>query len=278
MGGVSLSQDYTLEQCLGGDDSAAFFKLHLPGWPSRGCEGSARVGRRWRALLELWHRTRQLRHSNLIELIDCGRADHGGETVCYAVFEAPTKPSPQRSAGRRSIHRKRAKSSIPYLKRFATSTLRGWCSARWIREHIVAVGDRIKLSTDSSATPPPRPPTAKTCACSATSGSRLSCPPPEEFGDRCPRGGSKPADPLDSGRNQRRPERTASNRCLPRPHQLSSHQSPCPRSRLLRFPYRRRSSALNQRMWRPPLDAVSNMPPCVASRSGFSWAPPEFCC
>ena len=27
--GVSLSQDYTLERCLGGDDSAAFFETSL---------------------------------------------------------------------------------------------------------------------------------------------------------------------------------------------------------------------------------------------------------
>src|SRR6185369_6825987 len=87
--GVCLSQDYTLERCLGGDDNAAFFQASLAPDGRRAVvkvvpESVVDGG----ALLELWHRTRQLRHPNLIELIDCGRADHGGETVCYAVFEA----------------------------------------------------------------------------------------------------------------------------------------------------------------------------------------------
>src|SRR5580765_2249849 len=88
--GVSLSQDYTLERCVGGDDSAAFFQTSLA---PDGRRAVVKVVREsivdGVALLELWHRTRQLRHPNLIELLDCGRADHGGETVCYAVFESP---------------------------------------------------------------------------------------------------------------------------------------------------------------------------------------------
>src|SRR5688572_23383935 len=86
--GVTISGDYTLEQRLGGDESAEFFQTSI-----------APDGRRaiiklvpeavvnGPELFDLWHRTRELHHPNLIELIDYGRADLGGEIVLYAVFE-----------------------------------------------------------------------------------------------------------------------------------------------------------------------------------------------
>src|ERR1022692_3606839 len=151
--GVSLSGDYTLERWLGGDDSAAYFQTSLaPAGrravvklvPEAVLDGATPLG--------FWHRTRQLRHPNLIELLDCGRAGHRGEVVLYALFESPddtlaaalsrsplnrlsaaarvssftpssslpTIPSPLRSADRRSTGRNRAKSSIPSSRLFAT--------------------------------------------------------------------------------------------------------------------------------------------------------------
>src|SRR5260370_8932816 len=88
--GVSLPGDFILEQWLGGDESAAFFKTALAPdgrhavvklVPEASVDGKAQLDR--------WHRTRQLRHPNLLELLDCGRADLGGEIVLYAVFESP---------------------------------------------------------------------------------------------------------------------------------------------------------------------------------------------
>ena len=74
--GACLSQDYTLEQCVGGDDKAAFFQTS-PGPDGRRAvvklvSESAVDGA---ATLDLWHRTRQLRHPNLVELLDCGRRE-----------------------------------------------------------------------------------------------------------------------------------------------------------------------------------------------------------
>ncbi len=40
------------------------------------------------ARLAMWQRTRQLRHPNLLELLNCGRAELAGEIALYAVFEA----------------------------------------------------------------------------------------------------------------------------------------------------------------------------------------------
>src|SRR6516165_2980683 len=88
--GTSLSGNYTLERWLDGDESAAFFEASVGSdgrrvvvklVPEAQVDGSR--------LLDLWQRTRQLRHSNLVELFEYGRADHDGEIVLYAVFEFP---------------------------------------------------------------------------------------------------------------------------------------------------------------------------------------------
>src|SRR5271169_467190 len=88
--GVSLFGNYTLERWLAGDDNAAFFQT------SPGSDGRRAVVKvvpeavvDGNGLLDLWQRTRQLRHPNLVELFECGRADHRGEIVLYAVFESP---------------------------------------------------------------------------------------------------------------------------------------------------------------------------------------------
>src|SRR4051812_48606565 len=89
--GVSLPGDYTLEQWIGGDDQAAYFQTTITAGdrraivkvvPEAALPDSA-------SQLELWHRTRQLRHPNLLELFDSGRADLAGEIILFAVFESP---------------------------------------------------------------------------------------------------------------------------------------------------------------------------------------------
>src|SRR5450432_278233 len=87
--GVALPGDYLLERWLSGDDAAGYFET------SRGPEGGRAVVKLVpepavdaAAQLALWQRTRLLRHPNLVELLDCGRAELAGETVLYAVFES----------------------------------------------------------------------------------------------------------------------------------------------------------------------------------------------
>ena len=148
--GVCLSQDYTLERCLGGDDNAAFFQTSLAPDGRRAVvkvvpESVVDGG----ALLELWHRTRQLRHSNLIELLDCGRADHGGETVCYAVFEA-SDDTLTSALSRSPLDRQEAREVLDsVLEALRYLHAQGLVLGALDTDHIVAVGDRIKLSTDS---------------------------------------------------------------------------------------------------------------------------------
>jgi hypothetical protein len=148
--GVSLSGDYTLEQWLGGDDGAAFFHTSLASDGRRAVvklvPESAPGGA---AQLDLWQRTRHLRHPNLVELLDCGRADLSGEIVLYAVFEAPDDTLAS------------ALSQAPLTQQEAREVLDVVLDTlRYLHQqslvigaldpgHIVAVGDRIKLSSDS---------------------------------------------------------------------------------------------------------------------------------
>jgi hypothetical protein len=146
--GVSLSGDYTLEQWLGGDDRAAFFRT-----------APAPDGRRavvklvpeavvdGTATLDLWHRTRQLRHPNLIELLDCGRADHGGEIVLYAVFESPDDTLAA-ALSRSPLNPQESREVLDsVLDALRYLHAQGLVVGALDPEHIVAVGDRIKLST-----------------------------------------------------------------------------------------------------------------------------------
>src|SRR5260370_285240 len=68
-------------------------------------------------------------------------------TLGYSLLLKQCLVRHQQHLDRRSIDRNRAKSSIPSSTLFATSMLRDWCSLD--PDHIVAVGDPIKLSTDA---------------------------------------------------------------------------------------------------------------------------------
>src|SRR5260370_11788833 len=148
--GVSLSGNYTLERWLDGDDNIAFFQT------SPGSDGRRAVVKLvpeavvdGNGLLDLWQRTRQLRHPNLIELFEYGRADHRGEIVLFAVFESPDdtlaaalSQSPLTQQESREVLDS-VLGALRYLH--AQGLVLGALDA----DHIVGVGDRIKLSTDA---------------------------------------------------------------------------------------------------------------------------------
>ncbi len=148
--GTSLSGEYTLEKWLGGDDDAAFFQTSLApdGRPAvvKLIAGDIGDGAEQ---LELWRRIRQLRHPNLVELLDCGRAEYGGESALYAVFEsadetlgAALSRSPLNEPESREVLDS-VLDALRYLH--AQGLVLGTLDV----ENIVAVGDRVKLSTDS---------------------------------------------------------------------------------------------------------------------------------
>jgi hypothetical protein len=148
--GVSLPGDFILEQWLGGDESAAFFKTApSPDGHHAVVKLVPEASVDSKAQLDLWHRTRQLRHPNLLELIDCGRADLGGEIVLYAVFESPddTLASALAQASLTKPEAREVLDSVLDALRYLHA--QGLAIGVLDPDHILAVGERIKLSTDS---------------------------------------------------------------------------------------------------------------------------------
>jgi hypothetical protein len=147
--GVSLPGDYLLERWLSGDDAAGFFETLLA---SDGSRAVVRLVRESEvdsdAQLALWQRTRQLRHPNLCELLDCGRAELSGDVVLYAIFEhaddtlaAALSLSPLSEPEAREVL-EAVHGAVSYLQG------QGLAHAALDADHVVAVGDRIKLSSD----------------------------------------------------------------------------------------------------------------------------------
>ncbi len=146
--GVSLAGNYTLEQSLGGDDDAAFFQT------SPDTDGHRAVVKlvpeaavAGAPPLDLWHRIRQLRHPNLVDLLAFGRADHEGQIVFYAVFESPDETLA--SALRRSpLDPQEAREVLDsVLDALRYLHAQGLVVGVLDADHILAIGDRIKLST-----------------------------------------------------------------------------------------------------------------------------------
>jgi len=148
--GVSLPGDYLLETWLGGDEAAGFFATSV--WadgrraavklePESAADGGAQ--------LALWERTRSLRHPNLRALLDCGRARLAEETVVYAVFEsaddtlaAALSRSPLSEAEAREV-------LASVLDALGCLQAHGLALPALDPEHVLAVGEQIKLCTDN---------------------------------------------------------------------------------------------------------------------------------
>ena len=148
--GVSLPGDYLLERWMSGDDTAGYFEASCAPDGRRAevklvPESALDAG----AQLALWQRTRRLQHPNLRALLDCGRAELAGEAVLYAVFEyaddslaSALAQSPLSEAEAREVL-EAAVGALDYLKS------QGLAHRALDPEHVVAVGDQIKLSTDA---------------------------------------------------------------------------------------------------------------------------------
>ena len=167
--GVSLPGDYLLVRWLSGDDAAAFFETSLAPDGRRAVvklvpESAVDAA----AQLALWQRTRLLRHPNLRELLDCGRAELSGETVLYAVFEyaddtlasALAQAPLTESEAREVLHAVRDGLSCLQAQGLAHPALHP--------DQVFAVGEAIKLSSDACAKPPRTHRTPTRCAHSGT--------------------------------------------------------------------------------------------------------------
>jgi hypothetical protein len=147
---ASLPGGHRLQAWLGGDERGAFFRTD----PGR--EGTCALVKvvpenlaDAETQLALWRRTQLLDHPNLLPLLECGRTNIAGEEYLYAVFEYPddrldtaTEQGPLSEPEVRAVLAA-VTEGLHYLH--AQGLVYGALDVG----RVVAVGDCIKLATDS---------------------------------------------------------------------------------------------------------------------------------
>jgi hypothetical protein len=152
--GLSLSGRYRLEQWLGGDEDASFFVTSRPpeGHPAV-LELIRENGPETDRRLALWERTRELSHPNILALFDAGRAEAAGASYVFAVFEFPEDnlaAAMENGALTDAEARDVWNAAVDALRYIHSQGLvHGDVDAK----HIVAVGDTIKLTSDTLGEP-----------------------------------------------------------------------------------------------------------------------------
>ncbi len=148
--GVCLAEEYGLQMWLGGDEAGVSFltsfgpdarramvKL-IPEVPSTAEEQLAQ-----------WHRAIQLGHAHLLPLLDCGRSQAAGEPVLYAVFEYPDDTLAAALEHRALSPTEVREVLIAVLGALRYIHAQGLVHTAVDPAHVVAVGDRIKLSSET---------------------------------------------------------------------------------------------------------------------------------
>lgn len=153
--GIHLAEQYGLEEWLGESENAAFFRAISLRNPTPALlkliplESGGNPDRQ----LELWSRIRQLSHPNLQPLLDFGGCEHSGDSYLYAVFEYPDEilataleRAPLSQAESLEV-REAVLNALGYIH------TQGLAHTEVNPGHIVAVGNQIKLASDTLSEP-----------------------------------------------------------------------------------------------------------------------------
>jgi hypothetical protein len=147
--GASLPGDYLLQKWLSGDEAAGFFETSVAPDGRRAVVTLVPASAADSAVqLALWRRTRSLRHPNLLQLLDCGRAELSGEIALYAVFEY-ADDTLARALTQAPLSEAEAREVLDaVLPALGYLQAHGLILAALDPDHVLGVGDAIKLSTD----------------------------------------------------------------------------------------------------------------------------------
>lgn len=146
--GVSLAGRYWLKQCLTSTADDAWYLIRLD--PTR--DASVRVMRADTASaqsqLEIWREVVMIDHPNILRMFDAGRTEASGADLLYAVCELPDD-----FVANALVQRPLSTAEAGDVLRACVDALaflhdRGLVNGGVDPEHIVAVGDKIKLPCD----------------------------------------------------------------------------------------------------------------------------------
>jgi hypothetical protein len=147
--GASLPGDYLLQQWLSGDEAAGFFETSVAPDGRRAVVKLVPASATDAGVqLALWRRTRSLRHANLLQLLDCGRAELAGEIAVYAVFEYADDSLARALAQSPLSEAESSEVLDAVLPALAYLQAHGLALPVLDADHGLGVGEAIKLSTD----------------------------------------------------------------------------------------------------------------------------------
>jgi serine/threonine protein kinase len=152
--GAVLAGQYTLQEWLGESENAAFFRT------AHGSEARPAVLKlisadtvQPRAQLALWHRAAALSHPNLLALFDSGQTECGFAQVLFTVFEFPDETL-QTALDQGPLT---APEALEILRAVVAGLSyvhsQGLVHSAVDARHLVAVGNQIKLSSDTLQPP-----------------------------------------------------------------------------------------------------------------------------
>lgn len=147
--GSSLAGRYTLEHCIRQDGASAFYAVRSEDnerlLAKLTPEGTADTERQ----VETWQRSRHLRHQNLLYLRDLGRTEQDGAGFFFSIFEYPDDTL---SEGLRNGPLSEPEAMAVFEAALAALRYlhgQGMVHGAVDANHIVAVEDTIKLTTDA---------------------------------------------------------------------------------------------------------------------------------
>jgi hypothetical protein len=148
-GKFTLNGEYTLDEWIGTDQTGDTFAATSDTGEPVVAKLAPAADRDAEARLAVWQRSRHLRHKHLLDARDSGRVELEGATYIYGIFERPddilATALAQGPLGEEETHGvvEAALSALRYLHG------QGLVHGAVDPDHVVAVGDVVKLSTDS---------------------------------------------------------------------------------------------------------------------------------
>lgn len=152
---TSIGGKYSLHELLGESEGGAFFRTTFgPDQQTGGLklivETSTAAGEEQ---LTLWRIAARIAHPNLLRLLDYGRTEEEGHALLHAVFEFPDDSlASALERGPLSVKETR-EVLVAALDGLRYIHAEGLVHAAVDASHVVAVGDQIKLSTDTLRRP-----------------------------------------------------------------------------------------------------------------------------